>query len=518
METLFKEEPSGIIQFREQLAELIRARTPLLYLGTIEVKRSLEEIRIVCSEVGADLRIFSLANSILEAGREKINTDPIALLDMILNQAKKATLESAHTIWALPLFHLLLRQPEALILSKLREMIEFSKFMHTVIITGCPNFSLPPELSDIPVIDLPFPTRQEIRGILDYPIPEEEKREIEKACLGFRMNEIEELIARSLVRQGRLDSETIKALRNELVKKRANDSLEIYFPKETLDQVGGMEAFKRWLELRKSALLHFDAFQKYGLPAPKGILLTGVPGCGKSLVCRAIAGSWGLPLLRLDPAKIYSPSLGASEKNFLDSLAIASSVSPCILWVDEIEKEFSPTDSQTDGGVSNRILGTFLNFLQERESPVFVVATSNNLSSLPPEMLRKGRWDEIFFIDLPSLEERRMIFQVLLEKYRCEITMDEDLLFLSKGYSGAEIEQAIIAASYEAFPRKAPVHPFDIKRNLREIIPLSASMKEMMEMLREWGNSFAKPVTLVRETPPGPSSILFFKSREKRVS
>jgi len=518
METLFKEEATGIVLFREQLAEMIRARTPLIYLGTIEVKRSLEEIRMVCSEVGAELRVFSLASGVLEFGREKMSTDPIALLDMIMKQSKKATLESTHTIWALPLFHLFLRQPEALILSRLREIIEFGKFMHTVIITGCPNFSLPPEIADVPTMELPLPTLQEIRGMLDYPIPAEDKKEIGKNLLGFRMNEIEELIARSLVRQGRVDSETIKGLRDDWVRKKANDCLEISFPRETLDQVGGMGALKRWLELRKPALLDFAAFKKYGLPAPKGILLTGVPGCGKSLVCRAIAGSWGLPLLRLDPAKIYSSSLGASEKNFLDSLAIASSVSPCVFWIDEIEKGFSPTDSQTDGGVSKRILGTFLNFLQERESSVFVVATSNNLSSLPPEMLRKGRWDEIFFIDLPSFEERPIIFQVLLKKYRCELNIDEDLLSLSKGYSGAEIEQAIIAALYEAFSRKASVHLLDIKRNLHDITPISASMKKMMETLREWGNSFARPVTLGRDTAPVSSPILFISSREKRIS
>jgi SpoVK/Ycf46/Vps4 family AAA+-type ATPase len=202
----------------------------------------------------------------------------------------------------------------------------------------------------------------------------------------------------------------------------------------------------------------------------------------------------------------------------LDSLAIVSSVAPCILWIDEIEKGFSPTDSQTDGGVSKRILGTFLNFLQERESPIFVVATSNALTSLPPEMLRKGRWDEIFFIDLPSLADRRMIFQVLIDKYGVDLKVDEDLLSLSKGYSGSEIEQAFINSAYEAAAMETAVHWVDIKRNLRGIVPLSISMGKIIETLREWGNAFAIPVTRIRKNAPSSQSVISFRSRGERIS
>lgn len=406
MELLFKEETGGIIQFREQLTELIRARTPLIYLGTIEVKRSLEEIRIVSSEVGADLQIFSLASGLLTAGREKTNTDPIGILDMILNHARKPTLEK-QTVWALPLFHLLLRQPEALILSKLRDFIEFNKFMDTVIITGSSGFTLPPELSDVPAIDFPLPNRQEIRALLDCSLAEKNKDRIEKAFLGLERHEIENLIARSLVRKGGLELETIESLREELLQKRANDCLEIHFPKESLDQVGGMETFKQWLEQRKSAFFDAEA-------------------------------------------------------------------------------------------------------LQERSSPVFVAATSNDLSSLPPEMLRKGRWDEIFFIDLPSTKERQSIFKALLQKYRCPLEVDDDLVSFSEGYSGAEIEQAIIAAAYDALFRKSAIHLFDIKRTLRAIIPLSVSMKERIENLRIYGHAVARPVTHGRNLTAHAGNILSF--------
>jgi SpoVK/Ycf46/Vps4 family AAA+-type ATPase len=320
-------------------------------------------------------------------------------------------------------------------------------------------------------------------------------------------------MARSLVRKGGIEPETIETLREEVIRKRANDCLEIHFPKQTLDQVGGMEVLKHWLEQRKLAFFDPEALQKWKLPSPKGTLLTGVPGCGKSLVCKALAGSWGLPLLRLDPSRIYSSSLGSSEKNFHDSLQVARSVAPCILWVDEMEKGFSPTDSQTDGGVSRRVLGAFLHFLQERGFPVFVAATSNDLSSLPPEMLRKGRWDEIFFIDLPSAKERQSIFGTLFQKYGCPLEIDGDLISFSEGYSGAEIEQAIIAAAYDALFRKSGMLLLDIKRTLRAITPLSASMKERIEDLRGWAHTMARPVSNTRNLTAHAGNVFSFMPR-----
>ena len=233
--------------------------------------------------------------------------------------------------------------------------------------------------------------------------------------------------------------------------------------------------------------------QKWNLPTPKGILLTGVPGCGKSLLGKAIAGSWEIPLVRFDPSRSYSASLGATEKSIIQCLELARVASPCVLWIDEIEKSFSLADPRTDGGVSGRLLGIFLNFLQERDFPVFTVATSNDLSSMPPEMLRKGRWDEIFFIDLPGKEDRLAIFELLFLKHGVGAGIDEDLLSLSDGFSGAEIEQAVLEAFYKSVSREPFLDPFQIKIELKKAIPLSISMKEKIESLRRWAVGRARP-------------------------
>jgi AAA+ superfamily predicted ATPase len=517
MEKIPREGTRGLLHFRKQLAELIRARTSLLYLGSIEIRYSLEELKMVSSEARAEIQVFNVATGLLESKDKKATTDPVGVLDTILRHSREGAL-GKQTLWVLPFFHLLLRESDALIISKLRHIIEFSKFKDTVIIIGLPGAWLPPELSDIPVIDLPLPNRQEIRSLLDYPLSEEGKNRIEKACLGFQMGEIEDLVSMSLVRKGRLDPSTIESLRAELIRKKGNGLVDIEFPADGLDQVGGMEALKAWLERRKCAFLDPEKLKGMNLPAPKGIFLMGVQGCGKSLVCKAVAASWGLPLLRLDPARLYSPSLGASERNLQAALQFARSVSPCVFWIDELEKGFSPTDSRTDGGVSGRVLGTFLNFLQDPGAPIFFVATSNDLSPLPPEMLRKGRWDEIFFIDLPHPGERRSIFETLLRKYRLEVEVDEDLLSLSQGFSGAEIEQSIINAGYDALFRNTPVHSFDIKRALREIIPFSKTMKVKIEFLRSWGNRFARSATHEEKRPRPSSNLLPMQSREEVFS
>jgi hypothetical protein len=394
---------------------------------------------MVSSEAGAEIQVFNVATGLLESKDKKATTDPVAVLDLILRHSRESAL-GKQTLWVLPFFHLLLRISDALIISKLRHIIEFSKFKDTVVLIGLPGAWLPQELSDVPVIDLPLPNREEIRSLLDYPISEEGKDRIEKACLGFPMREVEDLVSMSRVRKGRLDPSTIENLRGEMIRKKGHGLVDIEFPTDALDRVGGMEVLKAWLEKRKCAFLNHEKLQEMNLPAPKGIFLVGVQGCGKSLVCKAVAGSWGLPLLRLDPARLYSPALGSSERNLHAALQFARSVSPCVFWIDELEKGFSPTDSRTDGGVSGRVLGTFLNFLQDPGALIFFVATSNDLGPLPPEMLRKGRWDEIFFIDLPHPGERRSIFETLLRKYRFEVEvggdMEELIVTIQRGCEG----------------------------------------------------------------------------------
>lgn len=343
--------------FRESLEEFIRARTPLFYLGAIEIKRCLQELEIVASRLNANILVFHLSRGILESEEEEKAMDPIGILDTII-QWVNTTASERQTIWALPFFHLLFQNSDALIISKFRDIVEFNKFNGTAVIIGLPHYRLPPELSDIPSLDFPIPDCHSIASLLDPNLPKDEKERISRACLGFRLHEIEDLFSRSIARHGRVDPSAVEELRTELIKQKGGRFLDIEFPGETLARVGGMKALKDWLRLREAGLIRPALFKENHLPPPKGILLTGVPGCGKSLICKAIAGSWRFPLVRFDPSKLYSPALGTSEKNLSDVLELVRAASPCVLWIDEMEKGFSVTDPRTDGGVSGRLLGT----------------------------------------------------------------------------------------------------------------------------------------------------------------
>ena len=329
----------NIQSFREYLEELVRARTPLFYLGALEIKRCLQEMEILASRLNANLRVFHLSRGLFESREGKKYTDPIGILDSIIKWVNTTT-SGNQTIWVLPFYHLLFQNSDALILSRVREIVEFNKFYGTVVIIGVPNYKLPPELADIPSLDFPIPDYQSINSLLDPNLPEDEKGRISRACLGFRLHEIEDLFSRSIVRFGRIKPEAIEEPKAELIRQKGGRFLDIEFPQETLDQVGGISALKDWLRSREIGFIHSDLLKERHLLVPKGILLTGVPGCGKSLVCKAIAGSWRLPLMRFDPSKIYSPALGTSEKNLFDSIELVSIASPFVLWIDEIEKGF----------------------------------------------------------------------------------------------------------------------------------------------------------------------------------
>ena len=229
---------------------------------------------------------------------------------------------------------------------------------------------------------------------------------------------------------------------------------------------------------------------------PKGLLLVGVQGCGKSLTAKAVASQWKLPLLRFDLGKVFSGLVGSSEENIRKAIKLAESIAPCILWIDEIEKGLSGFASSnfSDAGTAARVFGTFITWLQEKTKPVFVIATANDISQLPPELLRKGRFDEIFFVDLPGSEERKEIFRIHLEKrYRSPKHFDLDLLpNYSEGFSGAEIEQVIISALYDAFEHGRPLTTHDLVKSLQETVPLSRTMAEHISALREWSKTRAR--------------------------
>ena len=261
-----------------------------------------------------------------------------------------------------------------------------------------------------------------------------------------------------------------------------------------MKEVGGLEQLKEWLSKRGKAFS--PAAREFGLPEPRGILLLGIPGCGKSLTAKAISSMWQLPLLKLDVGKVFSSLVGSSEENVRRAIATAESIAPSILWLDEMEKGFSGLSSsgQTDGGTTARVFGTFLTWLQEKKSPVFVVATCNNVKELPPELLRKGRFDEIFFVDLPSKEERKDIFRIHLEKrHRDPNGFDlEKLAESTKEFAGSELEEIIVSALYDAFDEGCDLKQEHLEKTVAGMIPLSKTMGDQIKGIREWAKIRAK--------------------------
>jgi SpoVK/Ycf46/Vps4 family AAA+-type ATPase len=288
------------------------------------------------------------------------------------------------------------------------------------------------------------------------------------------------------------DIPEVVAEKKKLIRK--SGLLEYYDFSENISNVGGLIRLKDWLMQRGMAFS--QRARDFGLPEPRGILLLGVQGCGKSLAAKATSSLWNLPLLKLDVGRIFDSYIGSSEKNIREAIKIAESLSPNILWLDEIDKAFSGMGSQSQGdsGVSARVFGTFLTWMQEKRAPVFVFATANNIENLPPELLRKGRFDELFFIDLPTKEERKQIYKIhLIKRNRNPDKFNLDYLSeKSEGFNGAEIEQLVISALYRAFAENRDIEDRDILAEIEETVPLSITYKEKIDFLRDWAKKRAR--------------------------
>jgi SpoVK/Ycf46/Vps4 family AAA+-type ATPase len=306
------------------------------------------------------------------------------------------------------------------------------------------------------------------------------------------LTEAENVFARSLVEKRTLDVETILSEKEQVIRK--SGVLEYYPASEKFSDVGGLNALKDWLSTRQAAFT--EKARDFGLPEPRGILILGVQGCGKSLTCKAIGSLWRLPLLRLDIGRIFSGIVGSSEENVRRAIRVAESVAPVVLWMDEMEKGFAGVKSSpfSDAGTTSRVFGTFVTWLQEKTAPVFVVATANDISQLPPELMRKGRFDEIFFVDLPSEEERKDIFAIHLSKRKRDPkSFDLDLLAKNTpGFSGAEIEQSVVSALFDAFHAGRELNTDDIVKAVKQSVPLSVTMEEEISSLREWARTRAR--------------------------
>ena len=388
----------------------------------------------------------------------------------------------------------------------LRDAIEAFRGTRKTIVLMSPVQEVPIELEkEVVVLDFTLPTMSELNKVLSAELEKshgagittEGREKLLKAALGLTRDEAEKVFRKSRVMAGRLtESEVDIVLSEKKQLIRRNGILDYIEEDETIDSVGGLEELKHWLKQRSNAFT--ERAREYGLPQPKGMLILGVPGCGKSLIAKTTARLWGLPLLRLDMGRVYDGSMvGRSEANLRGALRTAESISPAVLFIDEIDKAFagSAGSADSDGGTSSRIFGSFLTWMQEKTSPVFVIATANRVERLPSEFLRKGRFDEIFFVDLPNEEERREIFKIHLGKRRSDIErFDFDQLSkVCEGFSGAEIEQGLVSAMYEAFAQGREFTQLDIIAAIRATMPLSKTMSEQVSALRDWARQRARP-------------------------
>jgi len=380
---------------------------------------------------------------------------------------------------------------------QLREVIQqFSQNRSTLVITGH-SITLPPDISqDVVYFDLKLPEPDELyqaisevvrslKGRISVEIKPEGINDLVQAMRGMTLQQARKVIAFAALDDGKLTEEDVKRVLQRKVQVLHEEGLLDYIPPEMNPaQLGGFDGLKQWL---KRARVGFSAQAKaFNLPAPRGILIVGIQGCGKSLAAKTIAREWQMPLLKLDAGRLYDKFIGESEKNFRRAVTLAETMSPAILWIDEIEKSMGQSDSDADGGLSRRLFGYFLTWLQEKAGDVFVVATANDLSRIPPELLRKGRFDEIFFVDLPDETERAAILQIHLIRRRQDPRRFElaELVRATDGFSGAEIEQVIITSLYRAIYEKQPVNTELIIHEVKSTVPLSISRREDLHALR----------------------------------
>jgi ATP-dependent 26S proteasome regulatory subunit len=508
--------------FMSRLGNIFKARFPLIFLRTMEEDRAQAMIRDIARNaalIKTPRRLYTW-NVLTGLACENMpdhpdSQEPLKALALIENIDEPA-------IFLIHDFHEFCdARPDGTVgnpqvVRKLRmlaqNMGQSTNPQNIVLLSH--RMQLPQELErDTHMLDLHLPTTEEIRRVLRDIIeanrasgriqfnlsPQEEERLV-KAALGLTLKEAENAFAYAMVEDGQLSVADVNIILEEKCQAlKKSDILEVVRSDIQIEDVGGLENLKHWLQKRRNAWM--DEARKYALPVPRGILLTGVPGCGKSLLAKAVSSAWQLPLLRLDPGRLYSGLMGSSEGNMRQAIQITEAIAPCVLWIDEIEKGFSQTSGYGDSGTSNRVFGSFLTWLQEKTQPVFVIATANNIEALPPELLRKGRFDEIFFVDLPNRAECMNILYLHLKKrlkdpsvigdFRLDRPTLEMLAARMKGFNGAEIEQVVVTALYEAFAEQRAIRLSDLEEAIRTTVPLVITQAEHITALRDWARQRA---------------------------
>jgi ATP-dependent 26S proteasome regulatory subunit len=505
------------MNFKTEIETLIRARYPILYIISTEEMRVQQLVIEIARKRQKKVFEWSYSTGIVPAGtsiqsqkqRNPATKDPLAALDQVIEQVEPA-------IFIFKDFHPFLTKTNFAVTRKLKEIALHLKNSFKTILLISPVFEIPTELEkEITVLNHPLPSREDLSALLDRIIADvsqftQVKIDLDdagrdrllQAALGLTLGEAENVFAKIIVKSERLSGDDVSevfAEKQQIIRK--SGLLEYYATNESFANVGGLAVLKEWLN--KRAVAFTSEARAFGLPAPKGILMLGVQGCGKSLSAKAVSNLWQLPLLRFDMGRMFGSFIGSSEENVRRAIAVAESVAPAILWVDEIDKAFAGSQSSgaTDGGTTARVFGTFVTWLSEKTAPVFVVATANDISQLPPELLRKGRLDEIFFVDLPRREERLEIFRIHLRK-RDRDPVQFDLASLadaSSNFSGAEIEEAINSALYDAFDAHGELTTQHVLTALAQTVPLAKTMDEQISHLRSWAEGRARNASVPRD-------------------
>jgi len=484
---------------KDQLIRYARAGYAGLFLCTPEETRAEAIVKAAADELDRPLHAWSLTEGFVDtaSGSVRACPDPVAALEQIDNL-------EGDVVVLLRDFGIHFEDNDPVLNRKLRDTLRGSRSAGKLLVFLGVWKPLPGELDrEITRLDLQLPDIEALgtvlAGILESAEQSDLPPEIREAALnaagGLTTIEAENAFALSVIESGSIQPSIVAREKAHALKK--SGLLEVVETGESLDSIGGLDALKAWLIQRCEAFT--QRARDYGLPVPKGMLVLGVPGTGKSLTAKATAGVFGVPLLKLDAGRLFGSLVGQSEANLRAAIATAEAIAPCVLWIDELEKAFAGSSSSgsTDGGTSARVFGSLLNWLQEKLSPVFVVATANDISKLPPELLRKGRWDECWFVDLPDVKERAAIWDIVIEKFGRERTA-YDTVVLSRAselHTGAEIEAGFVEALHRAFTEDREPTELDLGEVLSESVPLATTMSEPIERLRHWAKGRARHAT-----------------------
>lgn len=489
--------------WNDHLDLMIRARTPLLWIRSSEEERVEDLLKQACQRLSPR----RLASWDFISGLQAIpgSLGLGARQPMTVLQWLHDLQENTPTLLLVKDFHRFCEDPG--ISRMLRNLNSYLRARPHTLILCCNTWSIPSELEEaLTIIDLPLPDESELHRLLasiaranGSPLNTSVLEKLSHACCGLSEMRVRQVAARALAQRGDLSADDLEEVLEEKRQVIArSEVLEYCRTSASPEDIGGLDALKCWLEQRHRAFS--DKARHFGLPLPRGVLLIGPQGTGKSLTAKAIARSWSMPLLRLDIGRLFSGLVGASEARTRETIKCAEAMAPCVLWIDEIDKGFGGGDGRSDGGTSQRVLASLLTWMSEKSTAVFVVATANAANRLPPELLRKGRFDEIFLLDLPGSQERRKILELHIQKRRPGLLIPlGTVVDRSEGYSGAELEQAVIEAMHLAFAETRELTENDLIQAAGQLVPLVRTAREQLESLKAWATGGrARPASLLQ--------------------